>query len=547
MNKLNKIICVILLVIIPSIAFAEIDRNKYEAALRAMKMEMDRALNKLKLEDNSPPFYIDYQLELYESESYTFTQGLNAFSAESRYGNLNVRVKVGDYNDDEVSYKKSISSYDFKNFEDDYRFYHVQAPIDLDPDYIRFNLWTFTDFKYKKALQLFTKKKETESLDVEKSDDENLPNFTRAKPVSYKKLNYFDKDKEINNLKKFLKEQSAELNKHSEIMTSRISLTVYKDYKFFINSEGTEVYYNIYEIKINASASTIMEDGNIHSDSKVFDFILDDKVDLEKIRTGIRDFIKEFKDYYHTAVELKSTYLGPAIYKGANSGYYLNIYLGDLILANRRSYEENQLILFDKLNSRILPRGTMVIDDPGIAKFKEKNLLFNPIDQEGVKPEKVVVVSDGVFKNFLTTRVPIKNFPKSNGHCSYADNESFAGMTTLKIYSNNAKPYNTLISSLRNMCRKDGIKKGVIFEKNKAYLYNINTGEKQMLKNYYVVNKSKIPALRDIEMFSNDLDIYPMGLFERIISPSILVSDVEIKKTQEQNIPKPILPPPVSK
>jgi TldD protein len=58
-----------------------------------------------------------------------------------------------------------------------------------------------------------------------------------------------------------------------------------------------------------------------------------------------------------------------------------------------------------------------VIDDPTQRKLNGLDLGgWYEFDDEGIPATKVEVIKDGVLKNFLMSRMPIKNFANSNGH-----------------------------------------------------------------------------------------------------------------------------------
>ena len=56
-------------------------------------------------------------------------------------------------------------------------------------------------------------------------------------------------------------------------------------------------------------------------------------------------------------------------------------------------------------------------DDPTLQTIGETEVSgFYRYDDEGIPAERVEVVKDGILKNFLMGRLPVKNFSSSNGH-----------------------------------------------------------------------------------------------------------------------------------
>ncbi|MCK4667474.1 hypothetical protein KAU33_12030, partial [Candidatus Dependentiae bacterium] len=185
-RKYFPIILIIIVFLFYSSIFSE-DSIVYDNVIKSMKSELTRSLQDLKLDKNKAPFYIDYNISYQTIYAYNGTLGSESGEGYGKFGVFNIRVKLGDYIDDEISYIKDIYSMDFKNFEDDYKFLMVRAPIDYTTDMINFQLWRLTDFKYKKAIDIMTKKKETESLDV-KEVKKKLPHFTKPEPYKVKEI-----------------------------------------------------------------------------------------------------------------------------------------------------------------------------------------------------------------------------------------------------------------------------------------------------------------------------------------------------------------------
>jgi predicted Zn-dependent protease len=64
-----------------------------------------------------------------------------------------------------------------------------------------------------------------------------------------------------------------------------------------------------------------------------------------------------------------------------------------------------------------MPAFLSVVDDPTLRAIEGTELSgFYRFDDEGTPASRVEVVKDGILKNFLMGRLPVKNFSNSNGH-----------------------------------------------------------------------------------------------------------------------------------
>src|SRR6185312_12252170 len=87
-------------------------------------------------------------------------------------------------------------------------------------------------------------------------------------------------------------------------------------------------------------------------------------------------------------------------------------------LEGQRQRGENEGQTFTKMvGKQVLPRFLSVEDDPTLASLGGIELSGNyNYDDEGEKGEKVELISNGILKQFLMSRLPVKGFEHSNGH-----------------------------------------------------------------------------------------------------------------------------------
>ena len=114
---------------------------------------------------------------------------------------------------------------------------------------------------------------------------------------------------------------------------------------------------------------------------------------------------------------LAEPYSGPAMLSGRAAAVFFHEVLGHRIEGQRQRGREEGQTFAKKINEKILPEFLSVTDDPTLRTLGGTDLSgWYRYDDEGVPAERVDVVKDGILKNFLMGRMPVKNFDHSNGH-----------------------------------------------------------------------------------------------------------------------------------
>ena len=91
--------------------------------------------------------------------------------------------------------------------------------------------------------------------------------------------------------------------------------------------------------------------------------------------------------------------------------------LGHRLEGQRQRGDEEGQTFTKKLNQLVLPEFLSVTDDPTLHSIGGTQLAGSyDFDDEGMPAEKVEVIKNGVLRNFLLSRMPIKGFDHSNGH-----------------------------------------------------------------------------------------------------------------------------------
>jgi predicted Zn-dependent protease len=108
---------------------------------------------------------------------------------------------------------------------------------------------------------------------------------------------------------------------------------------------------------------------------------------------------------------------GPALLSGRASAVFFHEVLGHRLEGHRQRGEMEGQTFTKKVNQQVLPEFLSVADDPTQRTLNGTDLGgWYQFDDEGQPASRVEVIKDGILRNFLMSRAPIKDFGKSNGH-----------------------------------------------------------------------------------------------------------------------------------
>jgi hypothetical protein len=205
--------------------------------------------------------------------------------------------------------------------------------------------------------------------------------------------------------------------------------------------------------------------------------------------------------------------------------------------------------------SRVLPAFISVTDDPGETTFEGKLLIGSyDTDSEGVRAVKVPLIQDGLLMNYLLGRNPIREFPASNGHGRSGPGQpATPNIGVLTVQSSQPLSPDTLKQKLIEICKQQSKPFGYYvetlggpYEPRMLYRVYANDGHEELVRGAIFDDldtralKNELVAAGDDLLISNRDGQVPTT----IISPSMLLDDVEVKRTDAKSARLPEYPPP---
>ena len=526
--------------------------------LAAMQSELNRSMQNLEMEDQEKPYFISYTVTDKTYITVEASLGTVTQSDESRNRRLSVDLRVGSYELDNSGVKKLRWSYD-----EERKYRNMQVPMDDDTIGLKHQLWLATDYEYKKAVEDYAKKAKDIALKPE--DEERPPDFSQEAPeifigdevkVSVDRAEWEER----------MKHYSALFKGYEDITISRVRFDVRAKTAYFVNSEGSKIQDGDLLYSIEIEASTRAEDGMRLSDFRRFtsyDGVWGDEM-IENEITRMAEELVGLKD-----AEACESYAGPVLIAASASGAFVSAVLAPLLEADKERWEEGGG-LQDKVDQRVILPSISVYDDPFIDTYKGLTLVGHyRFDDQGVAAQKVNLISRGVLRNFLLSRSPVKGFDKSNGH-----GRDGVGIGNLILESSAPQTFTQLKNRLIAECRRQGKPYGLLIasampaeEKGRSVIYvsgaiismpheggllepvgvyKVYTdGRQELVRGAEVLAGSPLATLGKVIAVGNDPGVwntsYPTG---SVVAPSLLLSELEIRKTKEGMRTLPILPPP---
>lgn len=554
--KLKIFKIVILIIFFASNSFAQ-----ESIVLKAAKAELNRSMAELKNQP-IPPYFISYSITDVHSLRITSSFGKLLAADSSKKRILDIDLRVGDYQLDNTHIIRGASF----SFGSSRR--SVDLPLENDELAIRVAIWSGTDRSYKKAIETYEKVLANKAVKVQEED--TSADFSREKPQRYigeevkLKINTSEWIEILNRI-------SALFTEMGWIFSGQVNLNVEVTTKYFVSSEGSSIQLSEPFYRIFISGRTKADDGmNLPLFKSYFSSTPEGLPNEEVLINDTKKMIATLEKL--RSAPIMQTYSGPAILAGEASGVFFHEIFGHRVEGHRQKDPNSSQTFKGFENKSILPDFIDVIFDPTIKTLRGIELSgYYLYDDQGVKSEKVVSVENGIFKNFIMSRSPIENFPRSNGHGRKQSGFSAVSrQSNLIVHSKQTVPVEDLRKLLIEECKKQDKEFGLYFEKVQGgFTFTGRTIPNAFNVQPILVYKVYADGRPDELVRGVDLIGTPLTTFSKIIaagddlgvfngicgaesggvpvsacSPSLLVSMIEVQKKTKSQAKPPLLPSP---
>lgn len=542
--------------VVNSFATGQCDISQ-QKPIKQMQREMAR-WKKIFKKQNPPIYYMSYSYYTTKGQFVSASLG-SVHKAVFPERKLEAMVRVGSPQLDNTRELKK--EWDQNRIASDY------WASDGKGENFKIDLWNITQEAIDEAQKVYgyvKTEKMTTSERIDDSADFVIP--PQKQFCLERELPTFDL-KEIETL---LADASKLVKGEKSIMQSYFDFDSTVGYRYFYDSEGTSLKTPIVQARLSYNLEGRLADGQIIERGKIYD--LDSPAGIPSKETLEKDVLNSIEELnsLQQAKEAEPIMV-PVILKNKAMGVFVHEVLGHRLEGHRQKSDFFGRTFTDKLGQQILPSFISIVDDPTMAYFNGEPIRGHyEFDEEGVESQKVILVENGVLKNFLMSSSPIKNFPTSNGHGRKGFGyRAVARMGNIVVQAENPVSYEELEKLLVAEVKKQNKPYGIIIEDlNGGYTFTDTSmpqsfklaislaykmypdGKKEMIRGADIAGTPLvsfaeiIAAADDYGIFNGSCGAESGWVPQSEIAPSVLLRNLEIQ-SQEKSVDRtPILSAP---
>jgi len=528
-----------------------------DPVLKAMQNEIKRATAELG-KTEQPPYYLSYTV--YDQDFVVLVGAYGSLltnsAAQRRFADVNMRVGLPELDNTHGQSRPSgVNS--------------GSLPLGNDQDAIARVLWELTDREYKRAVPSLLNVRTNTAVRAEEED--KSPDFSKEKPQTHIEeapaAAPFDRAAWEGEIKRL----SGAFRKYPEVYFATVMIQIQRSNSRMVSSEGSAIVSPSASTRLIMEAQTRAEDG----------------MDLLRVETfqaptasGLPSETELTSKIEKMAADLSALrkapvaepYDGPAVLSGRAAAVFFHEVLGHRLEGHRQRDEEEGQTFTKKIGQEVLPKFLSVIDDPTTHEIAGVKLAgAYDFDNEGEPSQRVEVIKDGVLKNFLMSRMPIKDFGQSNGHGRNQPGRMPTGRQgNLIVTSTKTVPEAEMRQKLIDEVKKQGKPYGLYFDDIQGG-FTLTTRALPQAFQVLPVIVYKVYADGRPDELVRGVDIVgtPLAALTRIlttgdqprvfngvcgaesgqvpvaaVAPSMLFSEMEVQKRAHEHERPPLLPPP---
>jgi predicted Zn-dependent protease len=432
--------------------------------LDAVAEEMNRALTQLEIPGAPKPYHIAYKITEVDVNDCAASLGFTTSKRNRHFVSLEARVRVGTPAFDNGNFVvPGADELDAVST--------INLPLEATPRIARRAAWLVTDQAYKEGLIQLRAKVEARRAGGAKGD---IPGWTTEKPVVSEEPVLVAPLETLDELEARARGLSSVFRDQAAVRDSRVAVTSYLERRWYLTTEGTSVTDTRRASGVMMVASGQAEDGQLlHQYFLRYGHTAKDLPGEDELKGETKKLVDNLTALQKAPI--MEHYSGPVLFEGEGAVGLVRAtlapHLGGTPVPEGLNPQEAKTFggaLTDKVGLRVLAPSLSIADDPTVRDGAGKALIGGyKIDDEGVAAQRVDVIKDGTLKTLLTSRTPSAKNQTSNGHARrQADGGAFhASATNLFVSGKTAMPRRALEQRLVATAQGEGLKYGVVIRR----------------------------------------------------------------------------------
>jgi hypothetical protein len=556
---MKRIFITILSIIV--IFSANAQNNNDAIIFKAMKTELVRSMDSLRMPNMPDPFFINFIIA--EGEAVSVTASLGGVIT-SRHDPV-VRSFFSRVMTESNELTNDIA------FNNQGTVQNTLA-IDNDIDQLRRGIWRAADVDYKRGLAMLTNKKNALRRINLTPAEEALLDYNTAVPVEKIIHANFPVNVNLPELETLCEVLSAQFRNYPELYASNVNLSAFQSVFYNLTSEGTKTKQPLSQVILRAFARVRAADGAVLSD--FMEVVVNDLSKLpskEELIAQVNTFASELQAV-GAAQPVTEYYSGPVLFEGdAVADIFLrNLLTPQGLNAYRRPINQQTNIRNIPIGRKLIDTRFTVYNHTQKTEFNGKSLVgAYAVDGEGVVPQaSLLLVENGMLRNFLNNRIPTLHASTSNGNQRISANPAFITTdvkpSVLEIQTSEGFSRQELRTKLMSMAKAEGLDYAYIVRKTsgvaRIYQIDVNTGAETMMRSPDI-EQVGLRQLKRVDAVASDMLVenrmvrhthsqegrgaaFPVS----IIAPNaLLFQDVEINSSTATLETKPVVRNPLQR
>jgi hypothetical protein len=400
--------------------------------LLAMQDEMKRSMAELRMKGEAAPYFIAYEVLDRTMSDMSARLGAIIENPPRRSRTLRVEVRVGDYTFDSSRFVVQ----GFGGGGGGLAGETVLAPLDDDYDAMRREIWITTDTAYKRAINMFARKKaafQNRSASDPIADFSQEPAVETIVPGAWPRTGVTGGDSgdsggvrvqaDRSGVLARVQQPSAVFVTYPDIDLSEASIAQVHGTRYYLNSEGFKTVAPIHLASLAIFAEAQSDDGMpVRETYTAVERAVADlpaPADLVSHARALAAGVSAAR-----VAPIGEEFAGPVLIEGIGGAQFIAETLVQMMQARRPPDTENPRMgqsapspFLNRTGLRVMADPFTASDTPSLTHFEGKPLVGSyAVDDEGVPAKDVKLVEKGRLATLLTNRVPQKHFPRSNGH-----------------------------------------------------------------------------------------------------------------------------------